>query len=131
MNDAIPVAKMIVTLSEDCGQLRELGARILAAIECCDVEAARGHLLEFQLIQDSHFRFQNRLMEEAAYPAMEEHVRCHERLYAILMAINGALCSGRCSALTAELAAFIEESLAHIHEMDQPFHDFLIGKDSG
>lgn len=131
MHDAMPVAEMINTLSYDHDRMREVGERILAAIECCDVEAARGDLLEFQLIQDSHFWFQDRLMEAAGYPQMEEHVRCHRRLNAILMAINGVLCSGRFSALTGELAEFIEESLAHIHEMDEPFHDYLIAEKSG
>jgi hemerythrin len=131
MNDAMPVAEMIKTLRYDHDRLREVGARILAAIECCDIEEARGDLLEFQLIQDSHFWFQDRLMEAANYPDTESHVRCHKRLNSILMAVNGVLCSGRFSALTAELAGFIEESLDHIHEMDDPFHKFLIEEKSG
>ena len=131
MNDAMPVAEMIKTLSYDYDRLRELGSRIIGAIDCCNVESACGDLLEFQLVQDSHFWFQDRLMEAASYPGMEDHVRCHKRLHGILIAINGVLCSGRYSALTADLASFIEESLAHIHEMDHPFHDFLIEEKSG
>jgi len=131
MNDAMPVAEMIKTLSYDHDRLREVGERILKAIECCNVETACGDLLEFQLIQDSHFWFQDRLMEAAGYPGMEDHVRCHKRLLTILIAINGVLCSGRFSALTTDLASFIEQSLAHIHEMDHPFHDFLIQEKSG
>ncbi|MEN8195548.1 MAG: hypothetical protein ABFS30_03420 [Pseudomonadota bacterium] len=131
MNDAMPVADMIKTLSYDHERLREVGARILDAIECCNVECACGDLLEFQLIQDSHFWFQNRLMEAASYPAREDHIRCHKRLHTILIAINGVLCTGRFSALTVDLASFIEESLAHIHEMDDPFHEFLIQEKSG
>lgn len=131
MNDAMPVAEMIKTLSYDHERLREVGTRILNAIECCNVESACGDLLEFQLIQDSHFWFQNRLMEAASYPAMEEHMRCHERLHRILIAINGVLCSGRFSALTTDLASFIEQSLAHIPEMDDPFHEFLVQEKSG
>lgn len=131
MNDAMPVAEMIKTLSYDHDRMREVGKRILEAIECCDVEAARDDLLEFQLIQDSHFWFQDRLMKAADYPDTEQHVRRHKRLNSILMAVNGVLCSGRFSALTNELAAFLEESLAHIDEMDHPFHKFLIEEKSG
>lgn len=131
MNDAMPVAEMIKTLSYDHERLREVGARILEAIECCNVESACGDLLEFQLIQDSHFWFQNRLMEASYYPARDEHIRCHERLHRILIAINGVLCSGKFSALTTDLASFVEESLAHIPEMDDPFHEFLIREKSG
>lgn len=131
MNDAMPVADMIRTLQYDHERLREVGARILEAIECCCVESACRDLLEFQLIQDSHFWFQNRLMEAASYPAREDHIRCHDRLHRILIAINGVFCSGRYSALTTDLASFIEESLEHIPEMDDPFHDFLITEKSG
>ena len=131
MTDAMPVAEMIETLSYDHDRMREIGERILAAIECCDVEAARGDLLEFQLVQDSHFWFQDRLMQAADYPEAQEHARCHQRLNTILMAINGVLCSGRFSALTGELAGFIRESLAHIDEMDEPFHEYLIAEKSG
>ncbi|MBE9557800.1 MAG: hypothetical protein IMF08_13160 [Proteobacteria bacterium] len=130
MNDAMPVADIVKTLSYDHDRMRVVGARVLAAIECCDIESARGDLLEFQLIQDSHFWFQDRLMEAANYPDTADHSRCHKRLNTILMAVNGVLCSGRFSALTEELAAFIEESLAHIHEMDDPFHRFLIKEKS-
>ena len=131
MHDAMPVAEMIRTLEYDYDRMREIGARILAAIECCDVKCACGDLLEFQLVQDSHFWFQNRLMEAADYPQMEDHVSSHERLNCILVAINGALCSGRFSSLTGELADFIEEALAHISEMDEPFHEFLLVEKSG
>jgi hemerythrin len=130
MHDAMPVAEIIRTLQYDHERMREIGARILSAIGKCDVNCACGDLLEFQLVQDSHFWFQNRLMEAADYPDMEEHVRCHERLHNILIAVNGALCSGRYSTLTDELAAFIEEALAHITEMDEPFHDYLIAEKS-
>jgi hemerythrin len=131
MNDAMPVADMIRTLNYDHERLREVGKRILDAIECCNVQSACGDLLEFQLIQDSHFWFQNRLMEAASYPDREDHIRCHDRMLRILTAINGVLCSGRFTALTTDLASFIEESLAHIPEMDEPFHEFLIREKSG
>jgi hemerythrin len=131
MNDAMPVAEMIKTLSYDHDRMREVGARILEAIERREVEAACGDLLEFQLIQDSHFWFQDRLMKAAEYPDAEPHACRHKRMHSVLMAVNGVLCSGRFSTLTDELAAFIEESLAHIHEMDDPFHEFLIKEKSG
>lgn len=131
MHDAMPVAEMIRTLQYDYKRMREIGARILAAIESCEVNCACSDLLEFQLVQDSHFWFQNRLMEAADYPQTEEHVNCHERLNGILVAINGALCSGRFSALTVDLADFVEESLAHISDMDEPFHEYLISEKSG
>jgi hemerythrin len=126
MHDAMPVAEIVRTLQYDYEQLREVGGRILQSIECCDVERARDDLLEFQILQDGHFWFQNRLMEAAAYPDLEEHIRCHERLHTVLLAINRVLCSGRFSALTSEVARFIEESLSHIDEMDDPFEEFLI-----
>jgi hemerythrin len=131
MNDAMPVAEMIKTLSYDHDRMREVGARILEAIERREVEAACGDLLEFQLIQDSHFWFQDRLMKAAEYPDAEPHACRHKRMHSVLMAVNGVLCSGSFSTLTDELAAFIEESLAHIHEMDDPFHEFLIKEKSG
>lgn len=131
MRDAMPVAEMIRTLSYDHDRMREVAGRILKAIDCCDVESARGDLLEFQLIQDGHFWFQNRLMEAAGYPEADEHIRCHERLATVLTAVNGVLCSGRFSVLTDQLAAFVEESLDHIDQMDLPFHDFLIEERSG
>lgn len=126
MHDAMPVAEMIHTLSYDHDRMRDVGSRILDAIECCNVEAARDGLLEFQFIQDSHFWFQNRLMEAADYPQAAEHIRSHDRLATVLLAINGVLCTGRFSALTDEVAAIIRESLDHIDEMDQPFHEFLV-----
>lgn len=126
MHDAMPIAEVVRTLQYDFGQLREVGQRILCSIDCCDVEKAKDDLVAFQVIQDSHFWFQNRMMEAADYPDMEEHIRCHERLHAVLVAINKVLSSGRFSALTVEVARFIEESLAHIDEMDDPFQEFLM-----
>jgi hemerythrin len=131
MNDAMPVAEIVKTLSYDHDRMREVGTRLLKAVDSCDFEAVRGDLLEFQLIQDSHFWFQDRLMEAAAYPDTERHMRRHKRLHSILRAVNGVLCSGSFSALSDEFGSFIEESLAHIHEMDDPFHQYLIKEKSG
>lgn len=131
MHDAMPVAEVIRTLQYDYDRMRDLGARILGAINECDVQCACSDLLELQLVQDGHFWFQNRLMEAAGYPRADEHIRSHDRLNGILVAINGALCSGRFSALSGDLASFIQESLAHIAEMDEPFHEYLMAEKSG
>lgn len=122
-----PVEEMLKGLDDDHARLRELGGRILSAIEANDVEGARRDLLALQLAQDTHFRFEERLMAEIAYPGHQVHAQDHLQLSETLAAINRALGSSRIGALSQELAAFIDDSLNHVDELDSRLRTFLTG----
>lgn len=119
------ISRMLEALDDDHAQLHELGDSILRAIDANDVDRAADRLIALQGVQVSHFRFEESLMEEAGFPDLEEHARSHDRLVASLTAINAALGVGRVSSLSQELAAFIDESLSHISDLDETFRGFL------
>lgn len=125
MGDPERIAEMLEALDDDHARLHSLGSSIVHAIDANDVERAAHCLLELQGVQASHFRFEESLMEEADFPGREAHAYSHERLVAALDSINDALNVGRVSRLSQELGAFIENSLAHISELDDGFRSFL------
>lgn len=125
MDGSSRIAEMLTSLEEDHNRLRKLGGRILKAIAANDVADVSKTLLELQVAQVNHFRFEERLMAEAEYPGRAEHSAHHERLIATLGAINGALGIGRLSRVSADLAGFIEDSMNHVAEIDETFRVFL------
>lgn len=126
MAEPRPITEIMEALEDDHARLHKLGSTIQQAIEVNDVDSAAHCLLELQVAQTSHFRFEERLMEEAGFPDREAHARSHERQTATLGAINQALDLGRFSSLSRDLGAFIEDSLAHIAELDETFRCFLV-----
>jgi len=122
-----PVEDMLKGLDDDHDRLRELGGRILSAIEANDVEGARRNLLALQLAQDTHFRFEERLMTETGYPGRRAHAEDHLQLGETLAAINRALGSSRIGALSHDLSVFIDDSLNHVEELDRSLRAFLAG----
>jgi hemerythrin-like metal-binding protein len=119
------IAEMLAALDDDHAHLRELGGNILRAIDANDVDLAARALLQLQGAQTAHFRFEEGLMEEAGFPGRATHAESHDRLVTALEAINNALGDGQVSSLSRELGAFIDESLRHISELDDVFHNFL------
>ena len=126
MTEQRPIAEILEAHADDHERLHKLGNIILRAILVNDVDKVADCLLELQAAQTSHFRFEERLMEEVGFPDRETHARSHETLTATLGAINQALDLGRFSSLSRELGAFIEDSLAHVAELDEPFRCFLV-----
>jgi hemerythrin-like metal-binding protein len=125
MGDPDRITEMLAALDDDHARLHKLGSNILRAIDANNVDRAAHCLLELQGLQASHFRFEESLMEEAEFPGRDAHADSHERLVAALDSINHALDVGRVSRLSQELGAFIEDSLAHISELDETFQGFL------
>lgn len=125
MADSQRIAEMLAALEDDHAHLRELGGSILRAIDANEVDLAARALVELQGAQTAHFRFEEGLMEEAGFPGRATHAESHDRLVAALHTINNALGDGRVSSLSRDLAAFIDESLRHISELDDAFHNFL------
>ena len=126
MAEPRPIKEILEAHADDHEQLHKLGSTIQRAILANDVDKVADSLLELQASQTSHFRFEERLMEEVGFPDRETHARSHEKLTATLGAINQALGLGRFSSLSRELSAFIEDSLAHIAELDETFRCFLV-----
>lgn len=116
---------MLAALDDDHAHLRELGRSILRAIDANEVDMAAKALLQLQGAQTSHFRFEEGLMEEAGFPGRATHAESHDSLVAALDAINRALGDGRVSSLSRDLAAFIDESMRHIADLDDLFLGFL------
>lgn len=114
-----------MALEDDHAQLRELGGAVLRAIDANDVDGAARALVDLQGLQSSHFRFEESLMEEAGFPGRASHAESHDRLVGALDAINAALGVGHVSSLSHDLAAFIDESINHIAELDECFRGFL------
>jgi hemerythrin len=125
MDEPKPIAAMLEAMEDDHARLHKLGSTIQQAIEVNDVDSAARCLLQLQVAQTSHFRLEERLMEETGFPDRETHARSHERLTGALGAINQALSLGRFSSLSRDLGAFIEDSLAHVAELDETFRYFL------
>ncbi len=125
MNEPKPIEDMLEALEGDHARLRKLGSTILQAIEVDDVDSAAHCLLQLQVAQTSHFKFEERLMKEAGYPGHEAHARSHARLTETLGAINQTLGFGRFRTLSRDLGAFIQNSLAHVAELDETFREFL------
>lgn len=125
MADRGRVAEMLAALEDDHAHLRELGGSILHAIDANEVDSAARALLELQGAQTAHFRFEEGLMEEAGFPGRTIHAESHDRLVTALDAINRALGDGRVSSLSRDLGAFIDDSMRHISELDDIFHNFL------
>ncbi len=127
MTDSKRIAEMLAALEDDHAHLRELGGSILRAIDANEVDSAARALVELQGAQTAHFRFEEGLMEEAGFPGRDTHAESHDRLVTALEAINNALGDGRVSSLSRELAAFIDDSIGHISELDERFRRFLNG----
>ncbi len=125
MHEPARITAMLDSMDDDHDRLRELGRRIVEAIEANDVGRVSAGLLELQVAQTSHFRFEEQLMAEAGYPGRTEHAERHQRLIATLGAINEALGIGRLSRVSADLAGFIEDSMNHVAEIDETFRVFL------
>ena len=125
MADSKRIAEMLAALEDDHAHLRELGGSILRAIDANEVDSAARALVELQGAQTAHFRFEEGLMEEAGFPGRATHAESHDRLVTALEAINNALGDGRVSSLSRELAAFIDDSIGHISELDERFRRFL------
>jgi hemerythrin-like metal-binding protein len=130
MTEQRPITEILEAHADDHEQLHQLGCTIQQAILVNDVGKVADCLLELQAVQTSHFRFEERLMEEVGFPDRETHARSHEKLTATLGAINQALDLGRFSSLSRELGAFINDSLAHIEEIDETFRCFLVERTS-
>jgi hemerythrin-like metal-binding protein len=126
MGEPRPIAEIMEAHADDHERLHKLGITIQQAILANDVDKVADCLLELQASQTSHFRFEERLMEEVGFPDRETHARSHEKLTATLGAINQALGLGRFSSVTRELGAFIEDSLNHVADIDETFRCFLV-----
>ena len=126
MGEPRPIAEIMEAHADDHERLHKLGITIQQAILANDVDKVADCLLELQASQTSHFRFEERLMEEVGFPDRETHARSHEKLTATLGAINQALGLGRFSSVTRELGAFIEDSLTHVADIDETFRCFLV-----
>lgn len=119
------IAEMLDALEEDHKRLHKLGSTVLQALEVNDTDCAAHCLLELQIAQRSHFKFEEQLMKEAGYPGRENHVRSHEQLNATLSAINHALNIDRFRNLSRDLGSFVDDSVAHVRELDEAFQEFL------
>ena len=126
MAEPRPIAEILEAHADDHEQLHKLGSTIQQAILVNDVDKVADCLLELQASQTSHFQFEERLMEEVGFPDRETHARSHEKLTATLRAINQALGLGLFSSVSRELGAFIEDSLAHVADLDETFRCFLV-----
>lgn len=125
MDEPKSIAAMLKTLEDDHARLHKLGSTIQQAIEVNDENSAVRHLIKLQVAQASHFWLEERLMEEARFPDHKAHARSHETLTATLRAINQALRLGRFSSVSRDLDAFIEDSRAHVAQIDETFRCFL------
>ena len=76
-----------------------------------------------------HFREEERIMKQYAYPACEEHKRKHDELTEKVLAYQEKLNSGKKFICILELADFLSEwILNHILEIDKNYSQYLKGK---
>ena len=76
-----------------------------------------------------HFREEERIMEQYAYPACEEHKQKHDELTKKVLTYQGKLNAGKKFICILELADFLSEwILKHILEMDKNYSQYLTGK---
>lgn len=127
MSDQKSIEGMLEALEDDHKRLNKLGSTILQALEVDDTDCAAHCLLELQIAQRTHFELEEKLMAEADYPGRELHTDSHERLNATLSAINQALNIDRFQNLNRDLGSFIDDSIAHVKELDESFLQFLGG----
>lgn len=125
MDEPKSVAEMLEALENDHARLHKLGSAIQQAIEVSDKNAAVHGLAKLQVAQASHFWLEERLMEKVRFPDHKAHARKHETLATTLEAITQTLRLDRFSSVSLELDAFIEDSRAHVAELDGTFCCFL------
>jgi hemerythrin-like metal-binding protein len=106
-------------------QLFQLVDRLRDAIDAEDMKLAKHNLLKLQIFQQSHFEHEASLMEQYAYPHTEDHTRRHNALTDTLHSINRLIHVEGLERLSGALADYLETSLTHITEVDQPFQQFL------
>lgn len=95
------------------------------ALHAQDIRAAKRHLMQLQIYQQSHFEHEVGLMEAYDYPHVADHKKNHDNLNGALHSINRIIHLENLQRLNGELANYLESSLKHVIEVDRPFQEFL------
>jgi hemerythrin len=119
------ISRMLGEMKSEHEQLFQTVNEIRDAITANDVTAAKRHLMQLQIHQQSHFEHEVGLMERYDYPHREVHKQTHDSLIGALHSINMLIDLENLRRLSVELAVYLENSLKHVVEVDRPFQEFL------
>ncbi len=117
--------KFVDLIHSDHSELRELLDRLGNAIAAGDMSLAKQTLLRFQVWEERHFATEEDAMRSFGFPAYESHCDHHESLRDSLAAIGRFLLLEEPSAVHDSIVDYVEQTLAHVEELDRPLEAFL------
>ena len=120
--EAIEFVELIL---DDHEELRALLETLSSAIAAGDHDGAKQQLLRFQVLEERHFAAEEQAMRSFGFPDYEAHRDHHVRLRDSLAAIGHFLLLEQPKALADSIADYVEQTLAHVEELDRPLESFL------
>lgn len=109
----------------DHEELRGLLERLNKAVSASDHASVKQVLLRLQVWEERHFAAEERAMRSFDYPDYEAHRHHHNALRHSLADIGRFLLLEEPKALHDSIFDYVEETLAHIEELDRPVESFL------
>lgn len=120
--EAIAFVEVIL---QDHAELHDLLEQLKTAVANDHNGHAREVLLRFQVWEERHFAAEEAAMRSFDFPDYEAHRRHHNVLRDALAAIGSYLLLEEPRALHLSVVDYVEQTLAHLEELDGPLESYL------